>query len=83
MIIDTKENQYIITKADKPPKTVKSVKFQNGVTILRNNFDNKLEFTASGSPNKGGTIHLTNRKKESIRITITPATGKINYYIDK
>ncbi|MBU5437515.1 GspH/FimT family protein [Tissierella sp. MSJ-40] len=82
LTIDQKNNGYIIIKADKIPVIVKDVSFKYGTIVLRNNFNNSINFYPTGSPSVGGTIYLTNSKKESIKITITPATGKINFYIN-
>ncbi len=81
--IDVGKNGYKIIKDDGTSLIViKSIKFSKGVVIKGNNFNGSISFYANGTPNMGGTILLTNRKKQKIEITITPATGKVNLYID-
>lgn len=81
--INVKNNSYQIIKHGSQNETIRNVKFENGIKILNNNFNSSLNFSPTGSPNKGGTIKLTNKKGEIIEITITPATGKVNIYYDR
>lgn len=70
-----KENGLIVT-------IIKDIKFCNGIIIKGNNFNSIMKFHPNGTPNNAGRILLTNSKKENIEITITPATGKVNLYIN-
>lgn len=81
--IDVPQNSYKILKDDgKSLIVIKSIKFSNGIIIKGNNFNSSMSFYPTGTPNIGGTILLTNRKRQKIEITITPATGKVNLYMD-
>lgn len=83
LYVDVGKNSYIITKDDGTTASViKNIKLSNGIVIRGNNFNGSIKFYQNGSPNNAGTILLTNRKKKKIELTITPATGKVNLYID-
>lgn len=79
--LDNANNGYRILKADKTNIIVKDVQFINGIIMKGNNFNSLTKFLPTGAPSHAGTISMTNRKKQKIEITITPATGKINLYI--
>ena len=77
------DNSYIIFKHGFPKTVVKKKEFTNGIRIKYTNIvDDEIIFGHSGAPDKSGTISLINRKGELIRITVTPATGKVNIYFD-
>ncbi|WP_310443780.1 GspH/FimT family pseudopilin [Tissierella sp.] len=78
--IDLSNNSYKIVKEDKITTIIKDKQFTQGITIKSNNFKNSINFSATGTPNRSGTILVTNRKNQNIEITITPATGKVNLY---
>lgn len=80
--INRSKNSYQIIRHGSKSETIRNVQFENGIRILSNNFSSSLSFTPSGAPSKAGEIKLTNKKGENIKITITPATGKVNLYID-
>lgn len=83
LYIDVAKNGYKITKDDGTTATVvKNINLSNGIVIRGNNFNGSIKFYQNGSPNNAGTILLTNKKKQKIEITITPATGKVNLYIN-
>lgn len=42
----------------------------------------KITFNPSGVPAKGLSIYIRNKKNKLYNITILPATGKVNLYID-
>lgn len=77
--IDIVKNEYYISKGKGKNKTnIKNKKFVNGIVLKSDNIGQFVTFYPSGSPDKAGTIRLSNKKKDNIYITITPATGKIN-----
>ncbi len=80
--VSKKDNSYQIVKKDKRTVVIKEVKFSKGIRIVNNNFDSSISFLSTGAPNKGGTIKLSNKKNHNIELTILPATGKVNLYID-
>lgn len=81
--IDISKNSYRIAKDNGiSAKTIKRVNLSNGIKIKGNNFNGYTKFYPNGAPNNSGTILLTNRKKQNIEITITPATGKVNIYVN-
>ena len=82
-MVNKGKNTYSITRQEKVSKIIKKVKLENGIKIVSNNFGNSLTFTPSGAPAGGGTLELTNKKGQSIEISITPATGKVNIYVDR
>lgn len=79
--IDIKNNSYKIVKGKEQPTIIKDKQFSHGILIINNNFKNAINFFPTGTPDRAGTILVTNRKKQDIQITITPATGKVNLYI--
>lgn len=81
--VNKTNNSYQIIKHSKKNETIRNVKFKNGIKILNNNFESSLSFSPTGTPNKGGTILLTNTNGDIIEITITPATGKVNIYFSR
>lgn len=83
LYVDAIKNSYKITKDDGTTAIViKNIKLSKGIVIKGNNFNGTIKFYQNGSPNNSGTILLTNSKKQKIEMTITPATGKVNLYID-
>lgn len=84
--LDEENNGYIIKKlsgASVIQEKVKSVTFKNGI-VLRKHHDKKdIKFNASGAPDMGNTFLLTNRKKETIKVSITPVTGSVSLEIIK
>lgn len=83
LTIDVNKNRYIITKDNGAGiNIVKNIKFSNGIKIKGNNFNGYTRFYPNGAPNNSGTILLTNKKMQIIEITITPATGKVNLYVN-
>ncbi|MCK9442985.1 MAG: GspH/FimT family pseudopilin [Tissierellaceae bacterium] len=82
-IVNKGKNIYSITRQEKVSKIIKKVELKNGIEIVGNNFGSSLTFTPSGAPAGGGTLDLINKKGQSIEITITPATGKVNLYVDR
>ncbi len=63
-------------------KVIKEKKLSNGIIIKGNNFKDSTSFRPTGAPSEPGKIMLSNSKKDKIEITITPATGKVNLYIN-
>lgn len=80
--INVPKNGYRIIREKNELLVVKSKEFTNGIVLKLDNLDHFITFYPTGTPNKAGTIRLTNRKKQDIRMTITPATGKVNIKID-
>lgn len=82
--IRTNNNSYLIIKYSKFPETIKKKEFTNGIKVKSTNIENdELVFNYSGAPKNAGTIYLENSKGETIEITITPATGKVNIYYNR
>lgn len=79
LLLDIERNGYIIRKEN---KTIKNIKFSNGIILKSSNLGGSVYFTSTGAPSKAGTISLSNRKEEKIDITINVATGKVNLYIN-
>lgn len=73
------KNQYSMIRGKGINKIVtKEKKFVNGIKLKNDNLDHYVTFYATGSPEKAGTIELTNKNNDKIYITVVPATGKIN-----
>ena len=82
--LDIVENQYVIASSiKKGQNTVKKKKLVNGIVLKADNVNHIIAFYPTGSPDKAGTIELSNTKGEKIYITITPATGKVNLKFNK
>lgn len=80
--LEIPDNKYLILKDRDGGSIVKEKPLQNGTVLRSDNLNHFITFHPTGSPDKGGYILLTNRKRQNIRITITPATGKVNLKID-
>lgn len=86
LILDEKNNSYIIKKQGiklNEQENFKTVKFKNGLVLDKNHDKKIIRFYSTGSPDKGNTIRLTNRKKEVIEVSISPATGSVKLKINK
>lgn len=84
IVLDNEKNLYRIERPIKEGQNIiKMKKFVNGIVLKTNNLDDNIAFYPTGSPDKAGTIQLSNKKGERIDITITPATGKVNIKFNK
>ena len=86
LALDEKNNGYSIVKESLikgQQESVKVVRFQYGIKLNETQLKNTIIFKATGAPDQGTTINLSNRKKEKIEIAITPATGSVNLKIRK
>lgn len=86
LVLDEKNNGYTIKREGKIPnkqESVKVVKFQYGIELNKNHEKTDIVFNSTGAPSNSTTIKLSNRKKEKIEISITPATGSVNLKIKK
>lgn len=84
--LDENNNSYIIKKQgikSSEQDNVKTIKFKNGLVLDKNHDKKNIKFYSTGSPDRGNTIRLTNRKKEVIEVSITPATGSVRLKINK
>ena len=70
LMINIQENRYLITQDHSLNHTIRDKKFSQGISFKSNNIDNSIMFYPTGSPNKGGTIRLTNRNKQDIQISV-------------
>ena len=74
-------NSYVIYKGEESRKIVRRKELIHGIKINKTNIKgNEIVFTYSGAPEIAGTIELENKKGKEIKITITPATGKVNIH---
>lgn len=80
--INIPENKYIVLRDHSRKAIVQDKKFSKGVVLKLDNLDHSIRFYPTGTPNKAGTIRLTNKRNQNIIITIAPATGKVNLKID-
>ncbi len=80
--IDNEANLYKIIKYTDKPRVIKSVVFEHGIKVREGNRATEIDFNPTGAPTNAGTINLSNRKGQKIEITITPATGSVNLYIN-
>lgn len=82
VLIDINRNTYTIYKQDHPvKKIVKNKKFSHGIKLKQLSIEKpEIKFSLSGAPDNPGTIILENKKGKIVKITITPATGKVNVY---
>ncbi len=78
--VNINNNSYYIADQDKVTTIKKNVNLKSGLKLKSNNFSNILKFTPSGAPANGGSLVLSDSKGREIKLTITPATGKINVY---
>ena len=75
--IERKDNTYSITKG---ASIIKEVKLEYWEIISGNTFENKIKFLASGSPDRGGSLQLKNKKGKITKLSLVPVTGKLNIY---
>lgn len=76
-------NSYAIYNYDPYRKLIKIKKLNNNLTIKRTTIkNNEIVFGTLGVPIETGTIYLTNKKGQEIKITVTPVTAKVNIYMD-
>ena len=84
LALDIEANEYRIETSVKDDKSIiKTKEFVNGIVLKADNLNHNIAFYPTGSPDKAGTIELSNTKGERIYITITPATGKVNLKFNK
>lgn len=74
--IDDINNDYNISLNS---DTVKRVELEYW-EIVSTNFENTVYFLATGSPDRGGTIRLRNKRGKITELRIVPVTGKLNVY---
>ncbi len=80
IVLNGKKNEYSIRKADDPNNYIKKVSFKHGIKISESQDFTSITFKNTGAPSGGGrTIYLSDSKKESIELTIVPATGIANF----
>lgn len=83
VMLRPEKNSYTIYKHKNFKEIVERKELINGIKIKSTNIKgNEIIFNRSGSPEIAGTIYLENKKGKKIRITVTPATGKVNIYFD-
>lgn len=75
--IEANKNSYNITNGG---DIIKEVKFVHWQIMPGNTFGNEIKFYATGSPNKGGSLELKNKKNKIIKLSVVPVTGKLNVY---
>lgn len=80
LTIYEKDNSYIIKSKG---KVIKNIKLAYWEIMPENTLDSKIKFLSTGSPDKGGTIGLKNKRKKITKLTILPVTGKLNVYENK
>ncbi|MCI6610272.1 MAG: prepilin-type N-terminal cleavage/methylation domain-containing protein [Ezakiella sp.] len=74
------DNNIIITYFENGTKKVRTIKVSKTLEILTNN---TFTFTKSGAPRLGGSIMIDGTNKGRYIITIVPATGKVNLYVNE
>lgn len=80
LTIYEKDNSYIIKSKG---EVIKNIKLAYWEIMPENTLDSKIKFLSTGSPDKGGTIGLKNKRKKITKLTILPVTGKLNVYENK
>lgn|SRR5690625_1165524 len=73
---DRERNQYIIRYSETSPP-VKVKEFKHGIKIWKDNSTSILRFNANGRPGESGSIYLVDRKNNRYKLSLTPATGRI------
>lgn len=88
--VSPKGNFYSICEGGESLEIIDKKEFESGIEIRGTNFggglsyaDTIIMFTPKGTPKKAGTIRMRNRKNDEIRITVEPATGKVNLYFNE
>lgn len=78
--VDMSRNSYIIEDYSSEPKQfVKEKVLESGLEFLTTNLDSdSITFNKTGRPRNAGTISLTNRKGTTIKVSISPVTGRVS-----
>lgn len=72
-------NKYKIFKGTELYKEIKL----ESVELFKTNFtDNKVKFNPNGSPNRGGTVTLKNKRGKILYVIMTPVTARIRISTD-
>lgn len=83
LLIDYELNYYSILKNS---ISIKSHYFSNGIRLVKKASDMEhtpiynIFFYRTGTPSNAGTVYLRDEKGEYYRITVSPATGNVNFY---
>ena len=82
--INPNKNMYSIrTSGNISSKTIKRKELCEGIKIQSTNISgNEVVFYSSGAPKFAGTIYMEDSRGQKIKLTVSPATGKINIYFD-
>lgn len=81
--IKDSSNSYIIYKQKNVNRIVKTNTFKDGIELCKTEVgEETIKFYPSGAPDIGTTIKLKNRKGKIIKLSITPAVGKVNIDFD-
>ncbi|NLT93956.1 MAG: prepilin-type N-terminal cleavage/methylation domain-containing protein [Clostridia bacterium] len=82
LVFDREQELYLLKVINYPlPEVLKVVRLEDKLDILGTNFpEDSLHFTPLGSPSRGGTITLRDKRDKLYTITILPATGRVKVY---
>lgn len=82
-LVTIKDNTNSYTIYRDKNKIVKTNTFKNGIELCKTEVGEKtIRFHSSGAPDIGTTIRLKNRNGTIIKLSITPAVGKVNIDFD-
>ncbi len=77
-------NEYLLVESVGSAKSTVVVERKRapaGVSFPHNEIRKTISFSGIGAPNEGGTtIHITNTHGDKYRVTITPATGRVQVF---
>lgn len=71
------KNRYFIKKAT-TESPIKTKDFDHGISLDNRSNITVLQFNPNGRPGNSGSIYLTDLNNKAYKITVTPATGRID-----
>lgn len=74
-------NAYMIKTGEHSP-AIKNKTFNNGLRLSKNSTTTNFTFTSTGAPANSGTVYIVNRKGRRYRVTLSPATGRIEVKLE-
>lgn len=85
IVLDPARNTYIIYRRETQiKKSIKRKQFKHGLKLMYTNWGStEIRFNITGIPDQAGTISFLDGSRESILISISPVTGRVNYKREK
>lgn len=76
------ENGYEIRKSENSP-IFKKKTFQYGLKLEPTNLVKSFTFKSNGTTTGGNTLYFRDSYNNKYKVTLTPATGRVTFFLDK